>query len=262
MRIVSLICLLLLSMAGVSSAAEAGMATVTGSLANVKGKPLTSGMVFFFNAALGPPPAPDKYWRVPEEVGRIEENGSFSVELPAGTYYIGGVHRKVVTAVGPPQDGDLFFVHRDEKQNAISREFKAGTATDLGRLAGAVPYVKKTSLEEGSTAIEGQILNSLNLPVEGMIVYAWTKKAMTGKPVFVTERTGKDGKYLMRVHKGGDYYLMVRDEYGGGVPRVGAFVGVYGGEEPKPVRVKTGAVVRKIDIQGEPFAGTGEEAAE
>ena len=52
------------------------------------GKPLSGGAVLFYNKNLGPAPNPEQYWRVPDEVSEVDQNGYFSIELQPGEYYI------------------------------------------------------------------------------------------------------------------------------------------------------------------------------
>jgi hypothetical protein len=50
------------------------------------------------------------------------------------------------------------------------------------------------------------------------------------------------------VDKGGNYFLRVRDIYGGGPPVKGAIMGGYGQEKATSVNVKTGEITEGIDI--------------
>ena len=64
--------------------------------------------------------------------------------------------------------------------------------------------------------------------MKGVIVFAYIKSAMSGRPLFVSDKTGPDGKYMLRVNKGGVYYLRARNQYGGGKPKSGSLIGNYG----------------------------------
>jgi hypothetical protein len=80
---------------------------------------------------------------------------------------------------------------------------------------------------------------------------------MVGKPLFISEKTGKDGRYILRVHQGGNYFLKIRNSYGGGAMKAGEIMGSYGQEKPMAVEVKTGAVAKGINITGISFPGQG-----
>jgi hypothetical protein len=209
--------------------------------------PMSNGMVVFFNAETGPPPAPDKYLRIPDEVGDLDEEGKFRMELPVGKYYMGAIKRMSGEQIGPPQDGDYFFISRDQEGIPVAYIIEKGKSLSVGVISEAVPF--KRTVAENITGISGTITDLTGKPVEGAIVFAYITETMTGLPPFTSYRTGPDGKYLIRVDKGGKYYLRVRDVYGGGPPVAGAVMGGYGEEAPVPVEVKTGEVTQGIDIK-------------
>ena len=70
--------------------------------------------------------------------------------------------------------------------------------------------------------------------MENAIVASYASDNLNGRPLFGSERSGKDGGYLLRVSGAGSYYLRVREVYG-----VGALDGenmlVHGGNTPKAV---------------------------
>ena len=135
----------------------------------------------------------------------------------------------------------------------------SGPANDAGIISGAVTFRKASTVTAtGISAIEGSVTDSLGKPLENILVLAFTDAAMMGKPMFISEKTGKDGKYLLRVHQGGKYYLKIRSAYGGGAMQPGDIMGSYGKEEPVAVELKTGAIVRGIDITGAPFKRQGQ----
>jgi hypothetical protein len=74
-------------------------------------------MVYFFNEKAGPPPSATRYWRVPGEAFGTDGNGRFVAEIPEGRYYMGAIRKNSGEPVGPPGNGDPFFVSQDEKGN-------------------------------------------------------------------------------------------------------------------------------------------------
>lgn len=232
--------------------------TISGKMKIKNGGPLANGVVFFFNEASGPSPSPEKYWRVPDEIVGTDGEGNFKAVLVEGKYYLGASKRKSGQEVGPPQEGDYFLPAMEEK--GVSKTFRVdkGKVTDIGTIADAIPFSKAIiKTQNGITAIEGTITDAEGNPLERAMVFAFLTPAMVGKPLFVSERTGKDGKYLLRVNQGGDYYLKIRDVYGGGAPKVGEIMGGYGQDKPVPVAAKTGTTVKGIDIIGIRFLGRG-----
>jgi len=230
---------------------------VTGTLMSKDGGPMAGGLIHFFHVETGPVPNPDKYWRVPDEIAEINEKGDFSIELPEGKYYLGAIKRTSGTKdVGPPLVGDLFFISSDEKGVPKVYDVKKGEEIDIGTLSEATPF-KGWVTGDDITIIEGKILMN-DEPVEGALVFAYTSPRMFAKPDYVSDRADKDGKYVLRVPGGGDYYLMARDIYGGGPPTDGSVMGVYGKQKtPIPVKVFTNETKKGIDIAVVKFPGRG-----
>jgi hypothetical protein len=69
---------------------------------------------------------------------------------------------------------------------------------------------------------------------------------MAGKPLFMAERTAVDGKYQLRLPKGGTYYLMVRAAFDAGPPSADELIGFY--KNGQAVKLKTGVTKRGLDI--------------
>lgn len=236
--------------------------TVTGQLASTEGVPLAEGVAHFFNDASGPPPSQDRYWRVPDFMRRLDRDGRFTVQLPEGRYYFGAIKRLSGANVGPPRQGDLFFISADAQGMPKAYDVKAGQHLELGRLPGAVPFRGLAAgYGSGITAIEGSVLDAEGRPVENAHVFAFVSAAAVGRPLFVAEPTGKDGKFILRVADGGSYFLKVRSAYGGGPPVAGETVGSFGEKAPAAVTVKKGERVRNIVITVVKFAGRGPQAA-
>ena len=241
---------------GFTHAQETGR--ITGKLLTKDGgMTMGGGLVHFFDAETRSIPKPDKYWRVPDEIANIDENGEFTVKLREGKYYMGAIKRTSgIKDVGPPLKGDLFFTSSDEKGSLKVYYVKKGKEINLGTISEATPY-KGWSIKDNFTSIEGRVLVD-GRPVEGALVLGYISPTMIGKPDFVSERADKDGKYILRVPEGGSYYLMARDIYGGGPPVEGAIVGVYGAKKmPTAVTVKTGESTKGIDIKVIMFPGRG-----
>jgi hypothetical protein len=208
--------------------------------------PMMGGTVFFFNETDGPPPSATKYWRVPTEAFSIDENAGFAAVLPEGRYYMGAIERLSDEPLGPPHEGDYFFISQDKKGKPKKYTVKKDITTDLGIVSGAKPFKRASLAKKGITAIEGRILGEKGVPAEGMMVFAFSTPTMVGRPLFVSERSDKEGRYLLRVHKGGKYYLRARANYGGGPPAVDEPMGVY--KDGKPIVLNTGQRKKGVDI--------------
>jgi hypothetical protein len=239
-----------------SEASPAG--TISGRVMIDEDIPMGNGQVFIFNDETGAPPSFDRYWRVPDEIVTIDARGGFKATLPDGSYYLGAIKRRSYEEIGPLQEGDLFLPFYANGA-PIKYTIVNGSRIDLGVISGAAPFrrsILKTG--EGITAIEGVVADEQGKPIENVLVTAFANQSLSGRPLFISEKTGKDGRYLLRVYKGGSYYLKIRNSYGGGAIKTGEITGSYGPpENPSAVTVSTGNTVRNINISGTVFTGKG-----
>jgi hypothetical protein len=254
---VTSIFLFMIGMIGFVYAQEQNTGQISGKLMIKDGGPMVDGLVHFFNAERGPIPNPDKYWMVPDSITETTHNGEFTIKLPEGQYYMGAIKRiSGKKEVGPPLVGDYFFISSDEKGTPKLYVVKKGEDINIGTISEATPF--KGWSKDKITAIDGRVFIDDGKPVEGALVFGYVLPTMVGKPDFVSERSDKDGKYILRVPEGGSYYLMARDIYGGGPPAEGSIMGVYGAKAvPIAVTVKTGESTKGIDIKVIRFPGRG-----
>ena len=233
--------------------------TITGTLLLKNGSPVISAGVLFFNTAVGPPPMPGKYWRVADAKTGTDFNGKFRLNLAAGTYYMGVVKHLSGKWAGPPEEGELFLPSPDA--HGVFRQYsvKAGEVTDIGALAEVVPFRRAEHGGKGPiTAIEGSITDEMGNPVENAIVFAFTRPEAAAKPIYVSDKSGKDGKFLLRLNEGGAFYLKARSVYGGGKPKPKEIMGLYGtAANPQPVKVETGKITGGIVLGGFIFTERG-----
>ena len=220
---------------------------ISGQMMIKGGGSMSGGMIVFFKSDEGPVPNPNRYLRIPDEVADLDEEGRFRVVLPEGKYFMGAIKRMSGDMIGPPQDGDYFFISQDAEGLPFVYAIEKDKNLNIGIIAEAVPF--KRVVPEDATGIKGIISELNGNPVEGAIVFAYFTETMTGLPPFASYRTGKDGKYFISVSHAGKYYLRVRDKYGGGPPVSGAIMGGYGEEKPAPVTVKTGEITERMDIK-------------
>lgn len=217
--------------------------------------PLAGGLAYLFNAASGPAPSYDRYWRIPDEIATVDGDGRFTAHLIPGKYYLGLIKRVKGKGIGPPVDGDYFFFSADEKGKPRLYSVAKKKTTRIGVISRAEPFALQRV--ENPTAIEGQVTDLDGKPLPGMLVFAFLTPAMVGRPSYVSDRTGADGKYQLRVAEGGAFYLKVREDYGGGQPIVGEMVGGYGDQAPTPVSVKSSRITQGINLKAVRFLGRG-----
>ena len=255
-----LICLLfsLILTTGVVFAEEAKTGVISGQMMLKDGGPMTGGIVSLFNETSGPPPDPEKYWRVPDHIVKLDNNGRFTAEVVEGHYYIGAIKRKDgIVDSGPPQEGDYLFAVQDDKATQKSYVVKAGRSVDIGVISGVAPF-KGPGKHKDNSSVEGKVVDADGKPVKGALVYAFRTASEVGKPVFISDyKTGAEGKYILRVAGDNKYFLKVREVYGGGPPFAGESIGSYGEKEPIAVSVKKGETLKDINIKITKFPGRG-----
>jgi hypothetical protein len=223
--------LFLLLMSGVVLAQQTGKGTITGRILTPGSEMLSDWSIRFFDVKTGVSPFSHEYITVPDYLVMTEYDGSFTKVLPEGTYYIMTV--KVVTGkkIGPLEEGDIIFPPmdgREPKQYTV----RADETTDVGDISGAVP-VKKEWIAAGTTGIEGTVLDINGNPVKGRLVFASPKPGARSPLFGANARTGEDGKYIVRVPEGGNYYLRVKG----------------GDKDPGPVTVITGQLTKEVNLQ-------------
>ena len=210
-----------------------------------------------YDVALGPPPMPNKYDRTPDITRSTDGDGNFSVSLPPGKYYLSVVKRMSGDRFGVPQVGDYALLQTDPKGRLKEYVIKAGAVLNAGTIAGVVPIRPHDIAKRATkTAIAGVVFDTNGTPVENAVVIAYLDPSVKGKPLFISERSGKEGKYILRL-TAGTYYLRVRNNLTGGSPEPGQIVGYYGEGEPAPVEVKDGEIVKDIDFTVILFEGRG-----
>jgi hypothetical protein len=239
------------------AAEELKTATVTGRVAAKSGAPMSEAYVYLFNAALGPPPLMERYWRLPDEIVMADSDGRFTAQVPYGTYYIGAIKRINGRDVGPPVAGDILLANSTD--DLKQRKFVFNKERhDLGTLDQGMPFSPlATPRKDDITAIEGKVINTDGKPAAGISVFAYLSPNMVGRPLFASDVTGWDGKFLLSVDKGGTYFLRAREGYGGGPPKLGGLIGMYGEHDATPISVVRGETVKGIRMVVAPFAGKG-----
>lgn len=228
--------------------------TITGKIMIIKGMPLSGGQVMFYSASSG---VTMTSGRVPDVSGDIDADGVFRVSLKAGQYYLGAIKRMNAETIGPPKKGDYIFRSLDQKGVPLIYGVKAGETLNVGELSGAAPVKPEDlSREDQKTAISGTILTMDGSPAVDAIVVAFSTPTLKGKPLFVSDKTDKDGKYLLRVVPG-TYYLRARNNYSSGPPGPGQIVGYFGEGTPVSITVKKDEIVKGADFRVVLFPGRG-----
>lgn len=190
----------------------------------MEGKPIPDATISIFLVGSGPPPDRGSSRRVPDGLYRAE-SGRFNIALPPGLYNIGVVSRPDPNRKGPPGEDEKFFFVRDKKGGL--REFKviADRTVDLGRIGGGAPE----GFPEIANAftVEGTVFDEHGKPFSGALVLV-RENQQVPRPLFISSRTGSDGKYQLKLPAGPPYYLVARENLAEiGRPVIGSHVGAY-----------------------------------
>jgi hypothetical protein len=86
-------------------------------------------------------------------------------------------------------------------------------------------------------------------PVADVAVFAYVTSAMYEGLAFVSGYSSMDGRYMLRVHKGGTFYFMVMGEFGSLFPMSGMIISDNDKETPDGILVETGEIKKKVDIR-------------
>lgn len=176
-----------------------------------------------------------------------DDKGFFEVPLPAGTYYLVVRVRKSGMMAGPLRAGDLFgylptnpLVLKDGKVEKV--QIPVITVPEK------VERHAKTLF--GNTRITGQIVDSRGVSVAGVLAMLYDNSMMLNRPLYVSQKTGPDGIFVLSFPKGGIYYLAARNELGG-TPAPGELYGRYQGSPDHSVRIRSGKLIEGVEIRVE-----------
>lgn len=235
-------------------------ATITGRVLLPDRHPVT-GIVLLYDQASGPAPSPRNYWRVPDLISFTESDGRFALTVPAGTYYLMAAQKNPDNEVGPPQGKEHIYLHGDANWNPLPITVSAGSRVDLGTRTASLWTPEMVRRSGEITAVSGIVVDQEGKPVAKAAVFGYLSPGATGRPTFVSDRTGADGKYLLRVADGGTYFLKVRSVFGGGTPQQGEFLNVTEEFEPTSVTVIKGRITGGVTLKVKKFsrAGSGDK---
>lgn len=253
--------LLLLATAPISAVAAdqlnsptMGGATVTGQVLLPDKSPMTNGIALLFAHTNGPPPHPHKYWRIPDAIMNIGSDGKFALPLPNGTFYLMIAQKNPEADIGPPSSSEYLYVHAAADGTPRPLTVKTGDSLDLGTLTARLWAADLSQRASGITAVEGVIRDLEGHPVEKAVVFAYVGKRASGRPLYVSDRTGKDGGFQLRVAEGGTYYLRVRSILGGGAPKAGEYLNTTDEFTPTAVTLQTNQILRNVNLPVKRFA--------
>ncbi|WP_305046022.1 MSCRAMM family protein [Geoalkalibacter sp.] len=175
------------------------------------------------------------------EAVQSDEGGMFRIPLPAGRYYLAARQRGDGSRLGEPAPGDLNGVYPG---NPV--ELTRGEELDLGdfRLTAVDAHTREERRAAGkfaatATAFTGRVVDERGGPTAGVYVFAYLDRRMVGKPTYISEPSGADGRFTLYLGEGGTYYVGARSRFGGPL-EPGERVGTWDGRPDHGAVVATG----------------------
>lgn len=183
------------------------------------------------------------------------KNGDFSFNLEPGTYYAVARKRAGDDRMGPLTEGDMFAYAHANPVEVVEDSYSAVTMNAVTKLVkvkeGGQEVTLGGTVKEGGTVISGTVLDRDGRPVAGVYASAYRDSMMTQKPDFMSRATGPDGKYVINLSEGGEYFVGGRNTIGGPAEK-GELLGRYAGNEDHSVVIETGQKVDGVNITVEP----------
>lgn len=165
------------------------------------------------------------------QVVQADEQGRFTLHLSPGKFWLAARKRHDGSRVGDPQAGDqsgeyphnpLVLKRGDQVQLESWSLVTISAAARERRLA-------KGKFAHTSTWLSGRVIDKDHAPVSGIYLFAYRDSRMIGKPNFISEPTGADGRFKLYLDDGGgEFFVGARSTFGGPL-EPGEWVGTYDG---------------------------------
>ncbi|HDL53764.1 MAG TPA: carboxypeptidase regulatory-like domain-containing protein [Proteobacteria bacterium] len=172
----------------------------------------------------------------------VGSGGRFRASVTPGEYFIIARKRARGGMYGPVEIGDYFNYYP-------GNPVEVGEGESVGLSIETVTRISQ--LEEGGSAIptvEGRILDGDGSPVENVRVFAYPPGKVRGRPMFFSDPSGPDGRFVLPVPEAGAYSLAARQRFGGPAAS-GEYHGLY--EEGAPVEVGISGPGEEITLKVE-----------
>jgi hypothetical protein len=184
------------------------------------------------------------------------EDGSYTMDLPPGEYYIVARKRASGLNYGPLYQGD-YYDHSQAGKAVIVRKGKYEKLNfKLKMLMEPLFFQGLTASERVSdTGVRGKLLDENGDHVPGTFVIAYKDDDMYRLPDFASTLTDDEGSYTLYLPKGGRYWLAARF-YAMKVPVQGEPFARYEGSDDHSVLVPEGTFLEDIDLTLRPYDGS------
>lgn len=180
-------------------------------------------------------------------------DGSYTLEIPSGKYYVVARKRMSGQPTGPLSPGDFYSEHQRILTTVIDGKM---AVVDVPVAVMKAPMFFKKSVVDMATdtGVRGILVDKEGRPVPGAFATAYLNSDVRRVPDFVSTLTDPDGQFTLYLPKGGAYFIAAR-MHAWDMPRPGEPYGRVGGETPDPIQIKKGSFVEGLRIVMEPFSG-------
>jgi hypothetical protein len=177
-------------------------------------------------------------------------DGSYSIDLVAGAYYIVARRRVSGENTGPIATGDLYSVH---PANPVTVREGKTTAADLDlKLMRDPMFFQAQSRTESKQGVRGVILDEKGDPASWVFAMAYTSRDMKRIPEYTSVMTDGSGTFEIFLPQGGKYWLAARKNVRE-KPVSGEPYGLYRGSSDYSIVVPDGKFIEGVEIRLEPY---------
>jgi len=173
-----------------------------------------------------------------------DPSGLFELQLPPGNYYLVVRLRNSGALAGPLKAGDLFGYYAG---NPLVLKPQQVARVEIPVIEVPENISRHATSMFGSTRISDRIVDSRGEPVSGLVAMLYQDSSMLNRPLYVSAKTGGDGRFLLSFPQGGTYFLAARSELGG-TPAPGELYGRYQGAGGEGLKIETGQSAEQIEI--------------
>lgn len=152
-------------------------------------------------------------------------DGSFTLPLEPGSYFIVAKRRTPGQKIGPLEAGDLFGSLPDFPLTLRSGEAKS-VSIEMVKLPSHEMMARYTT---NFAILTGRVVDGSGAPVSGFRPCLYANQRMVDEPVAVGDPTGPDGLFRLKTSRVGRFWLGARERLGG-PPLTGERIGFPGAE--------------------------------
>jgi len=177
------------------------------------------------------------------EAVQADDAGRFSIDLPAGRYFLVARKRAGGSRSGGLSPGDLNGIYPQNPVTVVRGQRQALATFPLAAIDAEVQAERQSAgtFTPTDTALTGQAVDADGRPVDGVYVFAYRDSRMVGKPVYISAPSDADGRFQLYLGSGGTYFIGARSAYGGPL-EPGEWVGTYDGQADHSIQVTAGQV--------------------